>query len=112
MILYSNLGFPGDSVVKNPTANAGDTGDAGLIPGSGRSPGGGYGNPLHSCWGNSTDRGGYSPWGRKESDKTEHAHTQSLFKLRILIKSEATLTWWLLHHIVGFDFVLLENSTC
>ena len=33
-------------VVKNPPANAGDVTDMGLIPGSGRSPGGGDGNPL------------------------------------------------------------------
>ena len=33
-------GFPGGSVVKNPLANAGDAGDAGLIPGLGSSPGG------------------------------------------------------------------------
>ena len=33
------LGFPGGSVLKNLPANAGDVGDAGLIPGSGRSPG-------------------------------------------------------------------------
>ena len=32
-------------VVKKPPANAGDIRDAGLIPGSGRSPGGGHGNP-------------------------------------------------------------------
>ena len=39
--------FPGGSVVKNPPANAGDTDS---IPGSGRSPGGGNGNPLqYSC---------------------------------------------------------------
>ena len=38
------MGFPGGAVVKNLDANAGDTGDAGLIPGSGRSPGGGNGN--------------------------------------------------------------------
>ena len=45
-------------VVKNPPANAGDTGDTGLIPGSGRSPGEGNGNPLQCrCLGNSTDRG-------------------------------------------------------
>ena len=37
-------------VVKNPPANARDIRDVGLIPGSGRSPGGGYGNPLQdSC---------------------------------------------------------------
>ena len=37
------MGFPGGSVVKNPPVNAGDTGS---MPGSGRSPGGGNGNPL------------------------------------------------------------------
>ena len=43
-------GFPGGSVVKNPPANAGDMG---LIPGSGRSPGEGNGNPLqYTCLGN------------------------------------------------------------
>ena len=40
------MGFPGDTVVKNLPANAGDSGDMGLIPGSGRSPGGGSGNPF------------------------------------------------------------------
>ena len=40
-------------MVKNPPANAGDTRDVGLIPGSGRSPGGGNGYPLeYSCLGN------------------------------------------------------------
>ena len=39
-------GFPGGSVVKNLPANAGDTGDVGSIPGSGRSPGVGNGNLL------------------------------------------------------------------
>ena len=37
------MGFPGGSVVKNPPANAGDMG---LIPGWGKSPGEGNGNPL------------------------------------------------------------------
>ena len=47
-------GFPGGSVVKNLPAN---TGDAGSIPGSGRSPGEGNGNPLQcSCLGNLMDR--------------------------------------------------------
>ena len=50
--------FPGDSQVKNPPANAGDAGDAGLIPGLGRSPGGGNENPLqYSCQDNPMDRG-------------------------------------------------------
>ena len=39
-------GFPGGRVVKNPPANAGDARNVSLIPGSGRFPGGGNGNPL------------------------------------------------------------------
>ena len=47
--------FPGGSVVKNPAASAED---AGSIPGSGRSPGGGNGNQRqYSCLKNSMDRG-------------------------------------------------------
>ena len=50
----ASLGCPGGSVVKNPPANAGD---AGLIPGSGRSPGEGNSNPLwYSCLENPMDR--------------------------------------------------------
>ena len=45
-------------MVKNPPANAGDVRDTESIPGSGRSPGGGYGNPLqYSCLENPMDRG-------------------------------------------------------
>ena len=45
-------------VVKNPPANSGDIRDEGLIPGSGRSPGGGHGNPVwYSCLENPMDRG-------------------------------------------------------
>ena len=44
--------------VKNPPANVGGVGDAGLISRSGRSPGGGHGNPLqHPCLGNLMNRG-------------------------------------------------------
>ena len=60
-------------VVKNPPANAGDAGDMGSIPGLGKFPGGGHGNPLQcSCLENSMDRGAW--WatvrGHKESDMT------------------------------------------
>ena len=53
-------------VVKSPPANAGDIRDMGLIPGSGRCPGGGHGNPLqYSCLENPMNRGAwwatYSP---------------------------------------------------
>ena len=47
-------------MVKNPPANAGDTGDAAWIPELGRSPGGGHGNPLqYSCLENPMDRGAW-----------------------------------------------------
>ena len=64
-------GFLGGSVIKNLSANAGD---AGLIPGLGRSLGEGNGNPFqYSCLGNPMNRGAWwatSPWGCKESDTT------------------------------------------
>ena len=51
------MGFPGGSEVK---ASASNTGDLGLIPGLGRSPGEGNGSPLqYSCLENSMDRGAY-----------------------------------------------------
>ena len=61
-------------MVKNPSANAGDTGDVGLIPGSGRSPGEGNGNTpvfLPRKFHGQRSLAGYSPWGHKESDMTE-----------------------------------------
>ena len=74
------------AVGKNLPAKAGKARDSGSIPGMGRSPGEGNGNPLqYSCLENSMDGGamvGYSPWDRKESDTTEHnarsrAHTHT-----------------------------------
>ena len=61
-------------LVKNPPANAGDARDVGSIPGSGRFPGKGNGNPLHySCLENPMDREAW--WAKvhrviKESDTT------------------------------------------
>ena len=69
------LGFPGGPVVRNLPNNAGD---AGLIPGSAGSPGGGKGNSLqYSFLGNSMDRGAWQATvhgGRRESDTTEHIY--------------------------------------
>ena len=60
---------------KNPPSNAGDVRDESLIPGSGRSPGVGHGNPLQdSCLENPHGQrslAGYSPSGHKELDMTE-----------------------------------------
>ena len=70
-------------MVKNPPANAGDARDAGLIPGSGRSLGGGNGNSLqYSCLENSMGRGAWKATvhGVAESDTAElntHTHTHA-----------------------------------
>ena len=66
-------GFPGDSVLKNLTANAEATGDIGLIPWLGRSPGGGNGNLLQcSFLEDPMDRGAWQVvHGVTESDMTE-----------------------------------------
>ena len=64
------MGFSGSSVVENPPANAGDSGDAVLIPGLGRSPGEGNGNPLqYSFLGNTMERGAW--WARVPEAATE-----------------------------------------
>ena len=52
--------FSNSSVSKESACDAGDTGDTGLIPGSGGSPGEGNGNPLqYACLENSMDRGAW-----------------------------------------------------
>ena len=74
--MHKITGFPGGSVVKNPSANAGDVG---LIPGLG--PGGGIGNPLqYSCLEIPMDRG--TSWaaingGHKELDTNKHSIAQN-----------------------------------
>ena len=68
---FQSEGFPGDSEGKASACNAGHLG---LIPGSGRSPGEGNGNPLqYSCLENSTDGGAWHPivYGIAESHMTE-----------------------------------------
>ena len=62
-------------MIKNLPANAGDTRDTGLIPGFGRSPGGGHGNPLqYSCLENPMDRGDWKA--------TVHGVAKSLTQLK------------------------------
>ena len=66
-------------VVKNPPANAEDTTDAGSIPGSGRSPEEGNGNPLqYSCLENSIDRGLQSMGLQRVGHDWAHTHTNIL----------------------------------
>ena len=82
MFTLSHVSFSGDSVVKNPSANAGDTGDVSSVPELGRSLGGGNGNQLQcSCLENSMDRG---PWwatfhvvAQRWTQPSTHTHTSS-----------------------------------
>ena len=70
------MGFPGGTVVKNLPANAGDTGDVGSIPGSGKIPWRRKWQPVFLPGESHGQRSlaGYGPWGHKESDTTEHTH--------------------------------------
>ena len=79
------MGFPGSSVVKNPPAYAGDVG---LIPGLGRSPGGGNSNPYqYSCLENPMDRrvclrlarSSSTGWQRVRHDSVTEQHTSDLY---------------------------------
>ena len=80
--------FPGDAVVKNPPANAGDARNMGLIPGSGRSHGEGNGNPvfLSGKFHEKRSLAGYCLWGREESDVTDR-HTKHTY----IVSSVSTL---------------------
>ena len=70
----TNKDFPGGSVGKASVYNAGDLGS---IPGLGRFPGEGKGNPLqYFCLENPMDGGAWCPWDCKESDTTEQLHFQ------------------------------------
>ena len=79
------MGFPDGSVVKNPSANAEDTGDMSLIPGSGKSPWGGNGNSLqYSCLENPLDSGAWQALvhevAKNWTQLSNWAHTHFLFQ--------------------------------
>ena len=80
--------FPGGSVVINPLASAEDTGDTGLIPGLGRSPGEGNDNPFqYSCLGQRS-LVGYSPWGlQRVRHNLETKQQQQIFQVRKILKA-------------------------
>ena len=82
ILFFPTQGFPDGSVVKNPPVNAGDTGDAGSSPRSGKSPGERNGNLLQcSCLENPMDRGAWQATvhgvAQSQTRLTEHAQTRS-----------------------------------
>ena len=87
---YLKRDFTCGAVVKNTPANAGDTGDLGSIPGSGRSHGEGNGNLLqYSCLGNLMDRGTWQAtvhgvaknWKWQSDWACTHTHTHTYFNI-------------------------------
>ena len=76
-LFLSFMDFTGGSDCKASVYNAGDLVS---IPGSGRFPGEGNGNPLqYSCLENPMDGGAWCPWGHKELDTTEQHHFHFIF---------------------------------
>ena len=92
--LWHHKGFPGGSYSKESTCNAGDPGS---IPGSGRCPGGGNGNPLqYSCLENPVDEGDWQA--------TDHKVTKSWTQL-----SDFTFSFFL-SFFLSFFGILVERG--
>ena len=84
--------FPAVLVVKNTPANAGDLKDAGLISGSGSSPGGGNGNPLQRIHGQRS-LVGYSPRGCTESQSRTERLSSSSIRGKLPTKDNVPSLW-------------------
>ena len=109
------MGFPHGSGAKQSACHLGDLSS---IPGLGRCPGRGHGNSLqYSCLENTHGQrslAGYSPWGCKESDTTEHAGAQPTPKQGVGGCSTSLRAEWLhrsfgilLHRICFFSLMYL-----
>ena len=103
-------------MVKNPPANAGDAQNAGLIPGSGRSPAEGYGNPLqYSCLENPMDRG--ARWvtvHRAAKSRTQVSTHTHIFLDSVLVQTQGVSRWTVglisKASILGLFWLLLQIS--
>ena len=95
-------------VIKNPSSNEGAIRDTGSIPGSGRSPGGGHGNPLqYSCLGNLMDRGAWRAlvhWVAKSWSWLKQLSYSwedwVFFCLKSLLKPFPSLTGFFIHFLI------------
>ena len=84
-------------VVKNPPANAGDIRDMVFIPGLGRSPGEGNGNPLHSsCLGNPMDRGAW--WATVHGVTENRTWLTDWTTTKYVDTFNFIKVWWFLNH--------------
>ena len=103
-------------VVKNPPANAGDMSDIGSIPGWGRSPGGGHGNPLQfSCLKNLMDRGAWRAKvhrvaKRRTRLKQLSMHSQEYYRRKCLpLTGRETSSS--LNHLIQWGFLGRKNTS-
>ena len=112
-VTYSQVAL----VVKSLPAKEGDIRDAGSIPGSGRCPGGGHGNPLqYSCLKNPMDRGAWWSIGlrRVRHDWSDLAYMGDILAsdLRYPASVSPSLKWWQQGwQIVHFQYVSLPSSS-
>ena len=99
-------------VVKIPPASPGHVRDTGSTPGSGRSHGGGHGNPLqYSCLENPHEQrnlAGCSSWGCKESDMTEQLNTHTITTCKFHVMERINPFIWRLTSI-GSKFIVQPN---
>ena len=110
----SSVGFPGGSVVKNPSASAGGPREASSILGLGRSPGEGNGNTPEFLPGKSHGQRslvGYNPWGRKELNTAKHIHTQG-FQLTYYYLLNAVNSLWHWYPIFNSTIPLPRLTVC
>ena len=82
----------------------------GTNPGSRRAPGGANGNPLqHSCLGNPMDKGGW--WGQRDSDTTEHPHTQEKTEVLSILILMAITPNPINRNVLNFMVTLTQKSS-
>ena len=103
---------------KESACNAGDTGDEGSIPGSGRSPGGGHGNPLqYSCWriprteqpGRLQSIGSQKSWTRLKQLST-HVKFKNKIKFKKKKKKKTNLAYCSFPHFISWQLHLFNCS--
>ena len=93
--MYIVEGLPWWLSGKESAYNAGDTGDPGLIPGLGRSPGGGHGNPLqYSCLENPLDRGAWQATVHRVAKSWTRLKQLSMHTLFYMLQKDSQSQRW------------------
>ena len=99
----NTAGFLGGSVIKNLPANAREARDAGSIPGLGRSPGGGHGNPLqYSCLENPMDRGAWWATVHGVAKSRTQLKRLSMYACTTLIQKVSEKRWSMKEHVTAY----------